>query len=67
MVRNLQDIKDEQEELRKTIIDCYKDSQSSMQSLAHRIGIPYTTLRSFMLGGALGFKNIFKIKEWLSK
>ena len=67
MVGNLQELKNEQHELRSIVIETYKKSNSSMLQLSTLIGIPYTTLRSFMMGDAIGFKNIFKIKKWIGE
>ena len=67
MVRNLQELKNEQNELRSIVIEAYKKSNSSMLQLSKLIGIPYTTLRSFLIGDSIGYKNTFKIKAWISE
>ena len=66
MVRDLQQLKDEKDILRSELIVKYKESEYSMLMLAKNIGIPYTSFRAFMMGGNIGYKNMFKIKEWLS-
>ncbi len=67
MVRNLQELKDEKDIVRQELIARYRASSYSMRMLAKEIGIPYTSFRSFMMGQTtIGYKNMFKIKEWLS-
>lgn len=66
MVRNLQELKDEKDILRAQLLARYRESEYSMLMLAKEIGIPYTSFRAFMMGGNIGYKNMFKIKEWLS-
>ncbi len=67
MIQDLQKLKDEKDILRSELIVRYKDSSLSMLMLAKEIGIPYTSFRSFMMGGNIGYKNMFKIKEWLGE
>lgn len=67
MVRNLQQLRDEKDIIRQELIVRYRASSLSMRMLAQEIGIPYTSFRSFMIGKtSIGFKNLFKIKEWLA-
>jgi hypothetical protein len=67
MVRNLQELKNEQNELRSVVIEAYKKSNSSILQLSRLIGIPYTTLRSFLISDSIGYKNTFKIKAWIGE
>ena len=65
MVRNLRELKEEQQQLRDELIEICKDEQVSMLRLSKIIGLPYTTLRQFMMGYGIAMKNIWKIKDWL--
>ncbi len=64
---NLKELKDEQHDLREQTVDRYKKSGVAIATLAKDIGLSYFCLRWFMMGKNIGYKNIFKIKEWLSK
>lgn len=67
MVRNLQDLKDEQNNLRKYLIEVYKRNFTSILQLSKAMNMPYTTLRAFMMGSVIRSYNIFKIKAWLEQ
>jgi len=64
---NLKELKDEQHQLREQVVERYKKAGVAIATLAKEVGISYFCLRWFMLGKNIGYKNIFKIKEWLSQ
>lgn len=65
MIQNLQDIKNQEQNLRSKLVNVYSTSSHSVLELSKRIGIPYTTFRGFMLGANVYPKNLFKIQRWL--
>ena len=67
MVRNLQDLKDEQNNLREHLIGVYKRNFTSILQLSKAMNMPYTTLRAFLMGSIIRSYNIFRIKTWLNK
>lgn len=66
MVKNLQELKNEQNSLRIKLFEFYKTRDKSILSTSKEINIPYTSLRSFMLGNNVSYLNLLKIKAWLS-
>ena len=67
MVNNLQELKNEQQELRTQLILIYSNSKLSITALSKKMDVPYTTLRSFMMGEDVCCKNIFKVKYFLDQ
>lgn len=67
MIRNLQEIKEDQNIVRQELICKFKASGLSILSFSRILKMPYTSLRAFMVGDEIAYKNIFKIKKWLGQ
>jgi hypothetical protein len=67
MITNLRELKNEQNQLRIKLFEAYKDRGQSILSTAKDIKIPYTSLRSFMMGNNVSYLNLLKIKKWLEQ
>lgn len=67
MASNLLELKNEQDAIRSKLFETYKSGGKSILGTSKTIKIPYTSLRSFMLGKKLSYLNLLKIKEWLGK
>ncbi len=62
---NLTEIKGKQPELREALIQFCRNDEASILTLSKEMDMPYTTLRSFLIGNSISIKNIFKIMDWL--
>ena len=65
MARIISDIKSNQDALRKRLYFAVRDKDISMLQLSKDMNIPYSTIRSFLMGHYLYFKNILKVEKWL--
>lgn len=65
MATNLIELRNEQDSVRSRLFEAYKTGGISILSTSKDIKIPYTSLRSFMLGKKLSYLNLLKIKAWL--
>lgn len=61
----LDDLNNEQATVRKRLFDIFSTSKRSILCLSKEMDIPYSSLRSFMMGNKVGYKNFFKIKNWI--
>lgn len=62
----LNEIKNDQPKLRDTLFTIFAQSNNSILAFSKEVQIPYTSLRSFMVGNNLGYKNLLKLKKWIS-
>ena len=67
MASNLSELKNEQDSIRSKLFETYKTGGKSILCTSKIIKIPYTSLRSFMMGKNLSYLNLLKIKAWLDK
>ena len=67
MAANLQDLRNEQEQIRNQLLECYKVGDKSILALSKELEIPYTSFRGFMMGKSLGYKSLLKVKDSLRK
>lgn len=67
MANNLSELKNGQDALRSRLFEVYRTSGKSILSTSKIIKIPYTSLRSFMMGKNLSYLNLLKIEEWLKE
>ncbi|MCX5922225.1 MAG: hypothetical protein NTX86_02765 [Candidatus Dependentiae bacterium] len=65
MITSLHELKNEQDAIRLQLFELYKLRSKSILKTSKDINIPYTSLRSFMLGKKLHSLNLLKIKDWL--
>lgn len=64
-MRNLQELKNEQDHLREVLIDIYKSKRLTVRYLSFMVKVPYSTLRMFLLGTKATSTTLFKIKDWI--
>ena len=64
-MNTLTELKNNQTQLRSSLLNYYQSGNKSIKTLATEIKIPYTTFRGFMLGNNVGYLNLIKIKNWL--
>jgi hypothetical protein len=67
MASNLSELKNQQDLIRSKLFETYKSGGKSILSTSKIIKIPYTSLRSFMMGKNLSYLNLLKIKSWLGE
>jgi len=65
MARIIRDIQSDQDLLRKRLYFAVRDKDISMLQLSKDMNIPYSTIRSFLMGHYVYFKNVLKIEKWL--
>lgn len=67
MARNLQDMKDGQDDLRERAVRFYITNKYSILRFSKEVGIPYTSLRSFLYGSNISFRSMVKLEEYMDK
>ncbi len=65
MARTLHELKLKQNSLRELLYERYSNKNISLMMLSRMTEVPYTTLRSFMLGKNVHYMNMIKIEKWL--
>lgn len=63
---NLQELKMNENDMRETLLSYQQEQQLSILQLSKMMGIPYSTVRSFLFGASVGFVNLHKIHTWIN-